>query len=1380
MEDVLYLREHGEEQRYVFSVYSESRDLTRHPDPQEYVVRFDQPFKNVVGLDVVEALIPRSQYLIDVHNNTLLFTQTGSRLDIQVPVGEYDRTTLVEAMNAALSPHGIRARFQSRERSVIEFASARVFKLDVLRSTMARFLGFRMQQDYVNFTLVRGPSERPEITQAVALYWKTPGRSNAETHGDVLFEDGTAHFPVDPPPDTRAVLDTDALAFAFTLPQPFQLPEDFRFPRYRTLLESGRVSVSVGPRSVRVRLFRPFDPEEENAGGWTVPTEPLVPVRDSETATYVFHGTTQPVGNDTWGELVPSDLSFDPDELFGDDGVTASGLRITYVDHPMEWTSEGAYNHAQDPEHPTPVSFRMHWTYAPTVGTLPLFRYGTAESFVGVAISDGKAIYERRNTVDVTRTSTLPLRDPINVPDSFVVDNERYEPRSVVPVSALYVEPTGETMPESVAIQDANGNEWTGTWDGVRVLIPDDGPVSIHDTEGALTVIDAEPPTAPPFVIHHLQLRTRDRIPIPAVGTVVSAGFGAEERSVVVCNASLAETGANTTLDVAFSTDRFETQLLPDRVVVGDRVVPLVQSLFFTGSRQLFSVYADRTGWTDAVMAQFPSLVTGISVDGTEGFLFVANAVRTEPISTTLVRIDVVVQIGPNAWPGLRTNAHLRVGGHDPLPLLVDPLEPLRKRAFLVSYAWELEGRAYTRVDDRPKPEPAQAKEGALRQPSFRVPVRLDFSNAVPGGTDSLDGTPLDAWSWHVALDAWDPRLDRLLNNRLALEGQLDVRITTEEPQIRRRLLVSRLDARARYETRLWIDLDGTVHVQVGGVYETDPVDAFRTVEGLREARIRVPLGSDMYATGPDTVLLETLQARLSADVEAPMDPVERPDVPADVTGAYVIVIHGSTREVVAWSDFDPQTFASHSVALAYALVRPNEGGRGYLDRVWENVPVQRKHAVGIFSDGEVWFRNGLTNERVVHPADAFPPQSLTYTPWLRLGRSEHGIEDLTVATGEYVRAFWDDLFDSSDRSLYVYSQPVSKLGNVYRWNLIPSSAWSIVRIGEVSQRFVLEESNDPSVLRSITLFLADRRFIDQQIPLRVQLFDALGNALDDFLELVDPETPTDRITLRSDDDPDGSMAYGFPDLTSITFSFDRYKTGAHVDIVPGVPYTVAVSFNFPDSGSLAFEAPVFPPTTDFLGTVRALLPTGRFQDQRGYVPMRLITERLEHRIVSPGITMMTSGTFVKLSVPEIESYAYQHQNYDDRAPGIASFFLAKEFEHQWFEFPHTSSTKDLRVPIASVDRLTLRFLTETDAPYQFRGVDHILKLTITFLVPRVDLNFPSRLAPHYAPGRILFANSRDTDAEGDGPVDIRPYDPTDDLERRHDLDGRMVRREAS
>jgi hypothetical protein len=73
IEDINYLKNNSIKQNYTFLIDSTDRDRDKFPNPNKYVVEFTVPFKNVIGMEIIDASIPRTMYNIDVENNLIYY-----------------------------------------------------------------------------------------------------------------------------------------------------------------------------------------------------------------------------------------------------------------------------------------------------------------------------------------------------------------------------------------------------------------------------------------------------------------------------------------------------------------------------------------------------------------------------------------------------------------------------------------------------------------------------------------------------------------------------------------------------------------------------------------------------------------------------------------------------------------------------------------------------------------------------------------------------------------------------------------------------------------------------------------------------------------------------------------------------------------------------------------------------------------------------------------------------------------------------------------------------------------------------------------------------------------------------------------------------------
>lgn len=155
MEDVEFLRKQAKEESYLFVVDSAKRDKSAYPTPSEYTIQFNAPFKNVIGMELLDASIPRSEYLVDTWCNTLVYAvNNGPKLTMTVPAGDYNLLQLCEKMSELLlgvSAEPVSAPYAQTSR--LRFISSLPFTLYLNESTMRRQLGFAGTEKTVSSAL---------------------------------------------------------------------------------------------------------------------------------------------------------------------------------------------------------------------------------------------------------------------------------------------------------------------------------------------------------------------------------------------------------------------------------------------------------------------------------------------------------------------------------------------------------------------------------------------------------------------------------------------------------------------------------------------------------------------------------------------------------------------------------------------------------------------------------------------------------------------------------------------------------------------------------------------------------------------------------------------------------------------------------------------------------------------------------------------------------------------------------------------------------------------------------------------------------------------------------------------------------------------------
>lgn len=91
-----------------FNISSKNRNLDKYPCASNFKHILDYKLWNVYSVELIRASLPRSQYIIDVHNNKMdVVVNGGSVTTITVVRGNYNIETYITALKNALTTAGI-------------------------------------------------------------------------------------------------------------------------------------------------------------------------------------------------------------------------------------------------------------------------------------------------------------------------------------------------------------------------------------------------------------------------------------------------------------------------------------------------------------------------------------------------------------------------------------------------------------------------------------------------------------------------------------------------------------------------------------------------------------------------------------------------------------------------------------------------------------------------------------------------------------------------------------------------------------------------------------------------------------------------------------------------------------------------------------------------------------------------------------------------------------------------------------------------------------------------------------------------------------------------------------------------------------------------
>jgi len=229
IEDVNYLKINSIKQSYTFLIDSKDRDREKYKQPNIYSIDFTVPFKNVIGLEVVDASIPRTMYNIDYFNNKFYyyiadttdkyinegFTEIVKNEDdedvpytdlfklIEIPPGDYTFVNFINVFNNILLEIGddisIKAYTTPPEQTnLVQFTStSKAFVLDMNRSTIYNILGFDLLIDILEKEKVLNDMRYKYIDNYNKQDFKFKKMFHSiykESNGNIIISPGIVYF----------------------------------------------------------------------------------------------------------------------------------------------------------------------------------------------------------------------------------------------------------------------------------------------------------------------------------------------------------------------------------------------------------------------------------------------------------------------------------------------------------------------------------------------------------------------------------------------------------------------------------------------------------------------------------------------------------------------------------------------------------------------------------------------------------------------------------------------------------------------------------------------------------------------------------------------------------------------------------------------------------------------------------------------------------------------------------------------------------------------------------------------------------------------------------------------------------------------------------
>ena len=235
IEDIHFLKNNSIKETFIFIIDSKQRDYLKYPDPNYYSVKFETPFKNVIGIEIIDYSIPRTMYSVDKYNNGFSIYIANSLNDpivnngldpdntnmnifskFDIDVGNYTLLTFIPAFNSLMisksktdtinypAPIEIITYSNPPElTNVITFTCSKPFILNMNDSSIAETLGFstniRQEDDNIKYKYIDKYKDNLNFLRVFHSFYNTKTERYEITAPGVVFFIGEKYITIRSP-----------------------------------------------------------------------------------------------------------------------------------------------------------------------------------------------------------------------------------------------------------------------------------------------------------------------------------------------------------------------------------------------------------------------------------------------------------------------------------------------------------------------------------------------------------------------------------------------------------------------------------------------------------------------------------------------------------------------------------------------------------------------------------------------------------------------------------------------------------------------------------------------------------------------------------------------------------------------------------------------------------------------------------------------------------------------------------------------------------------------------------------------------------------------------------------------------------------------------
>ena len=235
IEDIDYLKKNSIKESFLFIVDSKDRDYLKYPDPNYYSIKLNTPFKNVIGIEVIDYSIPRTMYSLDIYNNNLYFYIANSSNDyivnngldplnanmniftkFEMNIGNYNLLTFMPTFNSLMLkknnedpinyPYPIEIITYSNPpelTNIITFICQKPFILNMSDSSLAETLGFstniRKDDDNIKYKYISRYENHLKFLKIFHSFYNSKAERYEITAPGVVFFIGEKYITIRSP-----------------------------------------------------------------------------------------------------------------------------------------------------------------------------------------------------------------------------------------------------------------------------------------------------------------------------------------------------------------------------------------------------------------------------------------------------------------------------------------------------------------------------------------------------------------------------------------------------------------------------------------------------------------------------------------------------------------------------------------------------------------------------------------------------------------------------------------------------------------------------------------------------------------------------------------------------------------------------------------------------------------------------------------------------------------------------------------------------------------------------------------------------------------------------------------------------------------------------